>query len=132
MSLQVVTHGSHQQIVNGKNIVNKHYGVSVDSNRAKSKQVNAVVVNDNKQYKFQDSLEHFLRKMSSPNSSLFNLLEKEKNLSKLSNPHYNFKLTNETQPNKAKKKSKQIKQTRKANKKGKPERQTRKANQKSN
>jgi SUMO ligase MMS21 Smc5/6 complex component len=78
MSLQVLSRGSHQQIVNGKNIVNKHYGVSLDTNRNKSKQVQALVVNNNKQYKFQDSLEHFLRKMSSNKSSLFDLLEKEK------------------------------------------------------
>ena len=56
MSLQVVTQGSHQQIVNGKNIVNKQYGVSLDTNRPKSKQVNALVINNNKEYKFQDSL----------------------------------------------------------------------------
>ena len=78
MSLRVLSSGSHQQIVNGKNIVNKRYGVSMDTNRNKSKQVQALVVNNNKQYKFQDSLEHFLRKMSSNKSSLFDLLEKEK------------------------------------------------------
>ena len=78
MSFRVLSSGSHQQIVNGKNIVNKRYGVSMDSNRNKSKQVQALVVNNNKQYKFQDSLEHFLRKMSSNKSSLFDLLEKEK------------------------------------------------------
>ena len=69
MSLQVLSRGSHQQIVNGKNIVNKHYGVSLDTNRNKSKQVQALVVDNKKQYKFQDSLEHFLRKMSSNKSS---------------------------------------------------------------
>ena len=78
MSLQVLTRGSHQQIVNGKNIVDKHYDVSLDTNRNKSKQVKALVVSNNKHYKFQDSLEHFLRKMSSNKSSLFDLLEKEK------------------------------------------------------
>ena len=78
MSLQVLSRGSHQQIVNGKNIVNKHYGVSLDTNRNKSKQVQALIVNNNKQYKFQDSLEHFLRKMTSNKASLFDLLEKEK------------------------------------------------------
>ena len=78
MSLRVLSSGSHQQIVNGKNIVNKRYGLSMDTNRNKSKQVQALVVNNNKQYKFQDSLEHFLRKMSSNKSSLFDLLEKEK------------------------------------------------------
>lgn len=78
MSFRVLSSGSHQQIVNGKNIVNKRYGVSMDTNRNKSKQVQALVVNNNKQYKFQDSLEHFLRKMSSNKSSLFDLLEKEK------------------------------------------------------
>jgi hypothetical protein len=78
MSLQVISRGSHQQIVNGKNIVNKHYGVSLDTNRNKSKQVQAIVVDNKKQYKFQDSLEHFLRKMSSNKSSLFDLLEKER------------------------------------------------------
>ena len=128
MSLRVLSSGSHQQIVNGKNIVNKRYGVSMDTNRNKSKQVQALVVNNNKQYKFQDSLEHFLRKMSSNNSSLFNLLEKEKKLSTLSNPHYQLKLNSESmQPIKAKKKSKLEKQTRKANKKTKPEKKTRKA-----
>lgn len=78
MSLQVITRGSHQKIVDGKNIVNKHYGVSLDTNRNKSKQVQALVVDNKKQYNFQDSLEHFLRKMSSNKSSLFDLLEKEK------------------------------------------------------
>ena len=78
MSFRVLSSGSHQQIVNGKNIVNKRYGLSMDTNRNKSKQVQALVVNNNKQYKFQDSLEHFLRKMSSNKSSLFDLLEKEK------------------------------------------------------
>jgi hypothetical protein len=78
MSLQVISRGSHQKIVDGKNIVNKHYGVSLDTNRNKSKQVQALVVDNKKQYKFQDSLGHFLRKMSSNKSSLFDLLEKEK------------------------------------------------------
>ena len=78
MSLQVLSRGSHQQIVNGKNIVNKHYGVILDTNRNKSNQVQALIVNNNKQYKFQDSLEHFLRKMTSNKASLFDLLEKEK------------------------------------------------------
>ena len=85
MSLRVLSSGSHQQIVNGKNIVNKRYGLSMDTNRNKSKQVQALVVNNNKQYKFQDSLEHFLRKMSSNKSSLFDLLEKEKEKAVASN-----------------------------------------------
>ena len=78
MSLQVLTRGSHQQIVNGKKIVNKHYGVSMDNN-----QVNGLVIDNNKQYKFHDSLEHFLKKLSSNKSSLFDLLEQEKSLSNL-------------------------------------------------
>ena len=82
MSLQVLTRGSHQQIVNGKQIVNKRYGVSMDNN-----QVNGVVIDNNKQYKFHDSLEHFLKKLSSNKLSLFDLLEQEKSLSNLSNSH---------------------------------------------
>ena len=82
MSLQVLTRGSHQQIVNGKQIVNKRYGVSMDNN-----QVNGVVIDNNKQYKFHDSLEHFLKKLSSNKLSLFDLLEQEKSLSNLSNLH---------------------------------------------
>ena len=78
MSLQVLSRGSHQKIVDGKNVVNKHYGVILDTNRNKSKQVQALVIDNKKQYKFQDSLEHFLRKMSSNKASLFDLLEKEK------------------------------------------------------
>ena len=90
MSLRVLSSGSHQQIVNGKNIVNKRYGLSMDTNRNKSKQVQALVVNNNKQYKFQDSLEHFLRKMSSNKSSLFDLLEKEKEKAVASNKKSNI------------------------------------------
>ena len=90
MSFRVLSSGSHQQIVNGKNIVNKRYGLSMDTNRNKSKQVQALVVNNNKQYKFQDSLEHFLRKMSSNKSSLFDLLEKEKEKAVASNKKSNI------------------------------------------
>ena len=83
MSLKVVSRGSHKQFINGENIVNKHYDVSLDSDRG---QVDAVITNNNKQYKFHDSLEHFLRKISSNKSSLVNLLENEKKYSTLSNP----------------------------------------------
>ena len=51
MSLQVLSRGSHQKIVDGKNIVNKQYGVILDTNRNKSKQVEALVVDNKKQYK---------------------------------------------------------------------------------
>lgn len=110
MSLQVLTRGSHQQIVNGKNIVNKLYGVSLDTNRNKSKQVQAIVVNNKKQYKFQDSLEHFLRKMSSNKSSLFDLLEKEQEKEK-EHAAVNIKSTMHIEPRETRKtkKAKKIK-----------------------
>jgi hypothetical protein len=91
MSLRVLTRGSHEQIVNGKKIVNKHYGVSMDNN-----QVNGLVIDKNKQYKFHDSLEHFLKKLSSNKLSMFDLLEQEKSLSNLSNPHYQSKSKSES------------------------------------
>ena len=130
MSLRVLSSGSHQQIVNGKNIVNKRYGLSMDTNRNKSKQVQALVVNNNKQYKFQDSLEHFLRKMSSNKSSLFDLLEKEKEKAVASNIKSNILIESRetrkaTKAIKAKKATKAI-ETRKA-KKAKKAIETRKA-----
>ena len=130
MSLRVLSSGSHQQIVNGKNIVNKRYGLSMDTNRNKSKQVQALVVNNNKQYKFQDSLEHFLRKMSSNKSSLFDLLEKEKEKAVASNIKSNILIESRetrkaTKARKAKKATKAI-ETRKA-KKAKKAIETRKA-----
>ena len=120
MSLRVLSSGSHQQIVNGKNIVNKRYGLSMDTNRNKSKQVQALVVNNNKQYKFQDSLEHFLRKMSSNKSSLFDLLEKEKEKAVASNIKSNILIESRetrkaTKAIKARKATKAI-ETRKARK----------------
>lgn len=116
MSLRVLSSGSHQQNVNGKNIVNKHYGVSVDTNRNKSKQVQALVVDNNKQYKFQDSLEHFLRKMSSNKSSLFDLLEKEKEVA-ASNIKSNILIeSRETRKTRKARKTRKTKKTRKAKK----------------
>lgn len=125
MSLQVLSRGSHQQIVNGKNIVNKHYGVSLDTNRNKSKQVQALVVDNKKQYKFQDSLEHFLRKMSSNKYSLFDLLEKEKEKEHTVN---NIKSTIHIEPRETRKtkKVKKIKGT-SGTMKAKKARRTRKA-----
>ena len=92
MSLQLVTHTTNKQFVNGKPIVNNQYRVNVDTNRKKLDQVNAVLIDNSKQYKYHDSLEHFLQKMSANNNSLFDLLEQEKNLSTLNNPHYKLKL----------------------------------------
>jgi hypothetical protein len=100
MSLQVLTRGSHQQIINGKKVVNKHYGVSLDNN-----QVNGIIIDNNNQYKFHDSLEHFLQKMSSNKLSLFDLLQKEQSTSNLTNPHYQLKAKSKS---KSKSKSKAI------------------------
>lgn len=128
MSLQVLTRGSHQQIVNGKNIVDKHYDVSLDTNRNKSKQVKALVVSNNKHYKFQDSLEHFLRKMSSNKSSLFDLLEKEKEKEKApTNIKSNVSIEHrETRKTKKAKQIRETRETRKA-KKAKRARRSRRA-----
>jgi hypothetical protein len=113
MSLQVVTHTTNKQFVNGKPIVNNQYHVNVDTNRKKLDQVNAFLIDNSKQYKYHDSLEHFLQKMSANNNSLFDLLEQEKNLSTLNNPHY--KQTNYKQTKKRKHKRKATrKATRKA------------------
>ena len=109
MSLQVVTHTTNKQFVNGKPIVNNQYHVNVDTNRKKLVQVNAFLIDNSKQYKYHDSLEHFLQKMSANNNSLFDLLEQEKNLSTLNNPHYkqtNYKQTNYKQTKKRKHKRK--------------------------
>jgi len=109
MSLQVVTHTTNKQFVNGKPIVNNQYHVNVDTNRKKLDQVNAFLIDNSKQYKYHDSLEHFLQKMSANNNSLFDLLEQEKNLSTLNNPHYkqtNYKQTNYKQTKKRKHKRK--------------------------
>ena len=129
MSLQVLSRGSHQQIVNGKNIVDKHYDVSLDTNRNKSKQVKALVISNNKHYKFQDSLEHFLRKMSSNKSSLFDLLEKEKQHAATnikSNVSLEHRETRKTRKARKSKRTKGTRVTRKA-KKAKRARRTRKA-----
>jgi hypothetical protein len=117
MSLQVLSRGSHQQIVNGKNIVDKHYDVSLDTNRNKSKQVKALVVSNNKHYKFQDSLEHFLQKMSSNKSSLFDLLEKEKEKEKEKAPtNIKSNVSIEHRETRKTKKAKQIRETRETRK----------------
>jgi len=119
MSLQVVTHSTNKQFINGNPVVNTQYRVNVDTNRKKSNQVNAVIIDNNKQYKFQDSLEHFLQKMSAANNSLFDLLEQEKKLSTLSNPHYKLKLNSkqnsykQTNYKKTKKRKNKRKKTRK-------------------
>ena len=96
MSLKVVSRGSHKQFLNGENIVNKHYDLSLDSDRG---QVDALITDNNKHYKFHDSLEHFLRKISSNKSSLVNLLENEKKYSTLSNPLTQSHITQNAKPN---------------------------------
>jgi len=93
MSLKMISRGSHQQFLNGKKIANKLYDVYVDTSKQKSKQVSAHVSDNNLQYNLHDSLEHFLKKMSSNNSSLFNLLKQEKQLSKLKQTDVKKKFT---------------------------------------
>jgi len=88
MPLQVVTHGTNQQFINGIPVVNKRYNLSLDTKRSKSKQVNADIIDNDKHYKLQDSLEHFLQKMSSKKLSLFDFLENEKKISTLNNEQY--------------------------------------------
>ena len=83
MPFRAVTHGTNQQFINDIPIVDQEYNLSVDTDRPKSKQVKITVINNNEKYNSNDSLQHFLNKLSSNNSSLFNLLEQEKKISEL-------------------------------------------------
>ena len=83
MPFRAVTHGTNQQFINDIPIVDQEYNLSVDTDRPKSKQVKVTVINNNEKYNSNDSLQHFLNKLSSNNSSLFNLLEQEKKISEL-------------------------------------------------
>ena len=83
MPFRAVTHGTNQQFINNIPIVDQEYNLSVDTDRPKSKQVKVTVINNNEKYNSNDSLQHFLNKLSSNNSSLFNLLEQEKKISEL-------------------------------------------------
>jgi hypothetical protein len=118
MPLQVVTHGANQQFINGIPVVDKHYNISVDTNRNKSKQVNANIIDNDKHYNFQDSLEHFLQKMSSKKSSLVDFLQNEKKISNLDSEQYKSYLNSIAKyemPNNAKQ-TRKVKRNRNRNK----------------
>ena len=82
MPLKILSSGRHTKNINGENVIDKKFGIDIDTKRDDSQQVNAMVNQDEKKYALQDSLQNFLQKMSNNDNSLFKLLKKEELQSK--------------------------------------------------
>lgn len=82
MSLKILSSGRHTKNINGENVMDKKFGIDIDSQRDNSQEVSAMVNLDGKKYALQDSLQNFLQKMSNNDNSLFKLLRKEELQSK--------------------------------------------------
>ena len=82
MPLKILSSGRHTKNINGENVMDKKFGIDIDTERDDSQQVNAMVNQDEKKYALQDSLQNFLQKMSNNDNSLFKLLKKEELQSK--------------------------------------------------
>lgn len=77
MPILINTSGRHLQSVNGENVMDKKFGINIDSARNEDNQVMAVISDDGKKYAMQDSLQQFIKKMSNNDNSIFKLLKKE-------------------------------------------------------
>ena len=82
MPLKILSSGRHTKNINGENVMDKKFGIDIDTERDDSQQVNAMVNQGENKYALQDSLQNFLQKMSNNDNSLFKLLKKEELQSK--------------------------------------------------
>ena len=96
MPLKILSSGRHTKNINGENVMDKKFGIDIDSERDNSQEVSAMVNQDGKKYALQDSLQNFLQKMSNNDNSLFKLLKKEELQSK--NPVAPISVCKKVQP----------------------------------
>jgi len=79
MTLKIKNSGLYMSKVNGKPIINNQYALDIDSTRDKSRQVLGVVNNNGIIERTQDTLHNYMKKMSSKNQSIFDVLKQEHN-----------------------------------------------------
>ena len=81
MNIKIKNSGSMLSMLNGKPIVHKDYIVDVDSNREKGKKIMGMFNDNGKVNKIEeDTLQGYMKKMSSKNQSLFDILKQEHGL----------------------------------------------------
>lgn len=81
MNIKIKNSGSMLSMLNGKPIVHKDYIVDVDSNREKGKKIIGMFNDNGKVNKIEeDTLQGYMKKMSSKNLSLFDILKQEHGL----------------------------------------------------
>jgi len=79
MTLKIKNSGLYMSKVNGKPIINNQYALDIDSTRDKSRQVLGLVNNNGIIERTQDTLHNYMKKMSSKNQSIFDVLKQEHN-----------------------------------------------------
>jgi hypothetical protein len=79
MTVKIKNSGLYMSKVNGKPIINNQYALDIDSTRDKSKQVLGLVSNNGIIERTQDTLHNYMKKMSSKNQSIFDVLKQEHN-----------------------------------------------------
>jgi hypothetical protein len=79
MTVKIKNSGLYMSKVNGKPIINNQYALDIDSTRDKSKQVLGLVNNNGIIERTQDTLHNYMKKMSSKNQSIFDVLKQEHN-----------------------------------------------------
>jgi hypothetical protein len=78
MNIKIKNSGSMLSMLNGKPIVHKDYIVDVDSNREKGKKIMGMFNDNGIVNKIEeDTLQGYMKKMSSKNLSLFDILKQE-------------------------------------------------------
>jgi hypothetical protein len=78
MNIKIKNSGSMLSMLNGKPIVHKDYIVDVDSNREKGKKIMGMFNDNGIVNKIEeDTLQGYMKKMSSKNQSLFDILKQE-------------------------------------------------------
>jgi len=81
MNIKIKNSGSMLSMLNGKPIVHKDYIVDVDSNREKGKKIMGMFNDNGIVNKIEeDTLQGYMKKMSSKNLSLFDILKQEHGL----------------------------------------------------
>jgi hypothetical protein len=77
MTIKIKNSGSYVSKLNGAPLINKKYMVDVDSDRKKNKQVIGMLYDNGNIEGVQDTLQNYMKKMSSNNQSIFDLMKNE-------------------------------------------------------
>lgn len=78
IKIKIKNSGEYISKVNGKPIVNNQYFLDIDSDRAKKEQVLGMYNKNGIIESEHNTLQNYMKKMSSKNSSIFDLIKKER------------------------------------------------------